>query len=163
MRLNPWIIALSFVAIASTSTAAETQSFTATIDGAKFISDDDSILLVPLKSSFSLSAATQGASAYPPPKTPIDRISIMCKVEMQPVKLSRADMSDGTCEATLTKGSDKSAGEYSLDKQNADNALEITAVKGKTMDGTFRFHMKNKAGASAVIADGKFRAEDRQL
>ena len=56
------------------------QRLSATVDGKLFERDDDGILyLVPTKGVLSLMASTKGAAAYPPPKTPVNKLSINCR------------------------------------------------------------------------------------
>jgi hypothetical protein len=55
------------------------QKLSATVDGKLFESDDDSIMyLLPRPGVFNLIASTKGSATYPPPKTPVDRLSINC-------------------------------------------------------------------------------------
>jgi hypothetical protein len=147
--------------------ANEPQSLSAKVDGAAFAGDDDTILLVPLKGTFTLQAATAGAAAYPPPKTPIDRLSITCDAFTpgQPMTLGAKDFASSQCRATFIKGAAAGAegDEYSLDKTGAGILFEITSSRGKVIEGRFAFPMKNKAGKTLTLSDGHFVAEDRQL
>jgi hypothetical protein len=154
--------------LTASASANEPQSLTAKIDGAAFAGDDDTILLVPLKDTFTFQAATAGAAAYPPPKTPIDRLSITCTAFTpgQPMKLGNKEFASSACRATFSKGASgagKDDDEYSLDKAGAGILFEITASHGKVIEGRFAFPMKNKAGKMLTISDGHFVAEDRQL
>jgi hypothetical protein len=149
--------------------ANEPQSLSATVDGARFAADDDTIDLVPLPSGeFTLMAATAGAASYPPPKTPIDRLSISCDgyAAGKTLKLGSKDFAGSSCRATFSKASataGQDADEYSLDKGNAATFFEITAAHGKVSEGRFELHMKNKAGKALTLAGGQFVIEDRQL
>jgi hypothetical protein len=163
------VVALFVAAIA---TAAETQTLSATIDGAAFVSDDAGITLVPIgntSGSFSLSATTQGGSAYPPPKTPVDRLSVICSglSATAPVRLDSARFSRAECDVRFTKGIKMMGGdpdtEYKLDKAHADNVFEVESVNGKRYVGQFRFRLVDAAGAAHLVTDGKFTVEDRQL
>jgi hypothetical protein len=154
--------------LAGCANANEPQSLTAKVDGAAFAGDDDTILLVPLKDTFTLQAATAGAAGYPPPKTPIDRLSITCTAFTpgQAMKLGAKEFAASVCRATFAKGAreaGKEDDEYSLDKSAAGILFEITASHGKVIEGRFAFPMKNKAGKALTISDGHFVAEDRQL
>lgn len=148
--------------------AGEPQSFSAKIDGAVFAGDDDTILLVPLPNTFSLMVSTAGAAAYPPPKTPIDRLSITCTryTPGQPLKLTSKDFAAAACNATFSKAA-RAAGEdtteYSLDKDSPVTLFEITAAHGKLIEGRFAFRMTSKGGNALTVSDGRFVAEDRQL
>lgn len=145
------------------------QNLSATVDGKHFVSDDDGILyLVPRKGVLNLIASTKGASAYPPPKTPVDKLSINCTgYDGKPVKFSFANSGSRSCEVSFTKGvSQKPFGEpqaeYNL--TSGKNQLEITSVKGKVIEGTFSFELLEvKTKAKMTITGGTFKAEDRQL
>jgi hypothetical protein len=149
---------------------AETpQKLSAKIAGITFESDDASILyLMPSKGVINIIASTKGASAYPPPKTPIDRLSIICRsFESKPVVYTAKDFGSYGCEATFTKGESKKPfgdpeAEYRI--RDGKNSLEITSVKGKVIEGKFSFEMiDKKTGNKISITDGVFKVEDRQL
>ncbi|TAG80445.1 MAG: hypothetical protein EAZ21_08160, partial [Betaproteobacteria bacterium] len=72
------IFAATCAAITLSSALYAQQSFTATVDGKPFESDNDGIIVVPTTGSVTISASTKGFSAYPPPKGFADRISIAC-------------------------------------------------------------------------------------
>ena len=149
--------------------AATTQNLSATIDGNKFESDDDGILyLIPTTGVLNLSASTKGASAYPPPKTPIDRLSVICRgFDGKPVKFIAKDFGNHGCEARFIKGQSKvpfgePEAEYDS-RYGKNNTFEVTSVKGKVIEGKFHFEMKEKKPKAAlVVVDGTFKAEDRQ-
>ncbi|MCQ4165227.1 hypothetical protein [Tahibacter harae] len=150
---------------------AETQTFSAQIGGAEFVSDDDSISLVPAgnaSGSFSLSASSKGASAWPPPKTPVDRLSIICGglAAGQRLKLDSGNFSRAECDVRFSKGVKTMGGdpdaEYKLDKQHAGNQFEIERAEGKRYAGRFSFRLLDAAGQAHDVS-GSFQAEDRQL
>lgn len=152
--------------------ATEPQSFAAQIDGTAFASDDEGITLVLIGNaggSFSLSATTQGASAYPPPKTPVDRLSIICSglVAGKPVKLDSSNLGRSECDVRFVKGVKMMGGapdtEYTLDKKHAGNVFEVESVAGKRYAGRFSFRLVDAQGAAHLVTDGKFVVEDRQL
>ena len=163
------LFALACISFGTTATADEVQSLSADINGTAFVSDNDSIVLVPLSNSFTLSADTQGASAYPPPKNRIDHLAIMCRnyPPGQVFKLDAKDFADSNCHVSFKQGVSNNAGmpaqEYALDKTSADNLFEITAAHGKVIEGRFSFRLKDSVGMVLTIANGKFKAEDRQL
>ena len=151
------------------ATADTPQRLSATVDGKLFESDDDGIMyLMPTKGVLNLIASTKGASAYPPPKTPVDKLSINCSnFDGKPVKFIFAKSGSRSCEISFTQGvSQKPFGEPVAEYRMVDgkNQLEITSVNGKVIEGTFSFEVMNvKTKAKMVITDGKFKAEDRQL
>ncbi len=145
------------------------QNLGATIDGKLFESDDDGILyLIPTKGVLNLIASTKGAAAYPPPKTPVDKLSINCRnFDGKPVKFTFANSGSRSCEVTFTKGvSKKPFGDPEAEYHMVDgkNQLEIRSVKGKVIEGTFSFDLVEvKTKAKMSITGGTFKAEDRQL
>lgn len=145
------------------------QQLSATVDGKLFESDDSGILyLIPIKGVLNLIASTKGAATYPPPKTPVDKLSINCSnFDGKPVKFSFPKSGSKSCEITFTKGvSTKPFGDPQAEYRLADgnNQLEITSVKGKVIEGIFSFDMVDvKTKAKMTITGGTFKAEDRQL
>ncbi len=157
------------VATSLSAHAATPQNLSATIDGKKFESDDDGILyLMPTKGVLNLIASTKGASAYPPPKTPIDRLSVICRgFDGKPVKFIAKDFGNHGCEARFIKNESKVPfGEPEVEydsRYGKNNTFEITSVNGKVIEGKFHFEMKEKKPkAVLVVIDGTFKAEDRQ-
>lgn len=167
-RLAPLVASL-FLAAALEAGANEPQSLGAKVDGTAYAGDDDTIDFVPLPSgAFSLGASTAGAAAWPPPKTPIDRLSIVCNgyEAGKTLKLGSKEFDSSSCDATFRKGATeagKDADDYRLDKNSTATVFEITAAHGKVIEGRFELHLRNKAGKSLAITDGHFVAEDRQL
>lgn len=169
MRMIKLFCSVIILAAAPFASQAETvQSLQATIDGKAFVSDDDSITLIPVSGSFTLVALTAGASSWPPPKTPIDRLSIVCDgyKEGQTLVVDAADFDRSLCNVTFTVGhrgmGEAPDAEYRLDKSFADNRFEITAAHGKTIEGRFSFQLKDAAGKTLALTDGRFVAEDQQ-
>lgn len=156
------------VAMSLPALAVTTQNLSATIDGKKFESDDAGILyLMPTKNGFNLIAGTKGASAYPPPKTPTDRLSFNCRnFEGRPRKYTARDFGSSGCEVTFVRGESKvpfGAPDAEYRHTGGNNAFEITAVNGKVIEGKFSLEMVEiKTRAKIKITDGVFKAEDRQ-
>jgi hypothetical protein len=165
------LISLTFLAFAALSSAHanEPQSMTAQVGDIAFESGDEEITLVPVGGNFSLSASTKGAATWPPPKTRVDRLSIVCDgfEAGKPLALDHKIFERSTCDVTFDKGSKPMGGapdaEYRLDKDSSDNRFEITRADGKVYEGTFSFHLKDGKGGSIAITDGRFKVEDRQL
>ncbi len=145
------------------------QRLSATVDGKLFESDDDGILyLIPVKGVLNLIASTKGASAYPPPQTPVDKLSINCRnYDGKPVKFTFANSGSRSCDISFTKGvSQKPFGDPVAEYRMVEgkNQLEITSVKGKVIEGTLSFELVEvKSKAKMTITGGTFKAEDRQL
>ncbi|MEO6076021.1 MAG: hypothetical protein ABIP56_04370 [Dokdonella sp.] len=144
------------------------QVLKATVGDAAFISDDNNITLIPLPGSFTLIAATAGADAYPPPKTPVDRLSISCNsyAEGKATTYTNDEWGQKLCQVEFVKGEMPMGGEpnatYTIDKSAGDNLLEITSASGKVIEGRFHFTLKSDKGVSLKISEGSFKAEDRQ-
>ncbi len=149
--------------------AEQTQSLSAQVGVIAFQSGDEEIVLVPIDASFSLTASTLGAAAWPPPKTRIDRLSITCDgfKPGQTLVLDDKAFQRSTCDVSFKKG-DKPMGEepdaeYRLDKDSSDNRFEITQAHDKVYEGVFQFDLKDANGASIKLRNGRFVIEDRQL
>jgi hypothetical protein len=169
---RPFVLLISLALSAHHAVShAETQSLKAHIGSTVFESDDDGITLVPLPGGeFSLSASTKGASAWPPPKTPIDRLAIVCDglEPGKPFKLDGKSFERSSCDVTFTQGTraygEKPDAEYSLDKNVTTHFFEVTRASGKVYEGRFRFELKHDdTGVRLLIEQGGFKAEDRQL
>lgn len=165
MRQSPSSVLVAVLACFFASAHAdESQSLTASVNGVGFSGDDDTILFVPLDSgAFTLGASTAGAASYPPPKTPIDRLSIMCKgfVPGKLLKLGKNEFAPATCDATFELGANDE--QFTLDKDNAANRFEISASHAKVIEGSFELHLTSKGGKAMTISGGHFVAEDRQI
>jgi len=149
---------------------AETpQSFSAKVGDIALESGDAEITLVPIGHNFSLSASTRGASAYPPPKTRIDRLSIVCDgfAEGKVLLLDHRSFERSVCDVTFDKGTKPMGGSpdatWRLDKNSTENRFELTAVGDKVYEGTFSFSLKDSQGNTIGVTQGRFKVEDRQL
>jgi polyisoprenoid-binding protein YceI len=166
-RLVP-LFALATLATSAVALADTPQQFSARVGDAVFVSDDDGITLIPIGSSFTLTASTAGASAYPPPKTRIDRLSIICDGYTQGASfdLDAEDFRRSTCDVRFVYGTrpfgEAPDAEYQLDKSSTDNRFEVTSARGKVIEGRFRFRLRDDAGKHLPVVDGRFVAEDRQ-
>lgn len=162
------LFALVTLGAAAAVSADTPQQFSARVGDAAFVSDDDGITLIPVGSSFTLTAATAGASAYPPPKTRIDRLSIICDgfTPGAPFRLDAAAFSRSTCDVRYVYGTrafgEAPEAEYQLDTSSADQLFEVTAARGKVIEGRFRFQLRDENGRRLPVVDGRFVAEDRQ-
>lgn len=169
MKITTACFALAALASFSAARASEPQTLTAQVGDIAFESGDDEITLVPIGDKFSLGASTQGAAAWPPPKTRVDRLSITCDgfTDGKPLVLDHKAFERSVCDVRFEKGRKSMGGapdaEYKLDKDNADNRFEITRANGKVYEGTFTFRLKDDKGGAIEVKNGKFKAEDRQL
>jgi hypothetical protein len=168
MRHAVVLIVLITLGLTAAARAADLQTLTADIDGTSFESDDDGISFIPVMGSFSLAASTKGASAWPPPTTRIDRLSIVCRPydEAATKTFSSTDFQNSGCDVTFAVGTKSMGGDpdasYRLDKDSPNNQLAITHAAGKTISGTFQFDLTDDAGKSVHVRNGRFAAEDRQ-
>jgi hypothetical protein len=160
---------LALLATATLARAEVPQSLGAQVGDIAFQSGDGEITLVPIGSAFTLSASTAGASAWPPPKTRIDRLAITCDgfADGKPLVLDHKAFERSTCSVTFDKGTRPMGGSpeasWTLDKNAAENRFEIAHANGKVYEGTFSFRLKDGSGAAIVVSGGHFKAEDRQL
>lgn len=154
---------------ACTAAHAAPQTLTAQVGDIAFEAGDDDIVLVPLDDSFALSAATKGASDWPPPKTRIDRLAISCD-RFQPgqaLLLDAKDFARSTCDVRFELGH-KGMGKdpeatWTLDKGASGNRFEITRAQDKHYEGRFTFQLKDASGEAIEVRNGRFVIEDRQL
>lgn len=169
---RPWArygLVLLLLASSPATHADTPQRFSTTIDGTTFQSDDEGITyLMPTKTSLNLISMSKGASSYPPPSTPVDRLSFTCKnFDGKPRTYGSKDMGSHGCMVSLERRPNgKSAtpvqSEYRL-ADGGDNLIEITAVNGKLIEGRFRLDMVELTTKAKIkIKDGSFKAEDRQ-
>ncbi|MBN8482647.1 MAG: hypothetical protein J0L88_13770 [Xanthomonadales bacterium] len=155
--------------VAASVQAGTPQSLTAQVGDIAFESGDEEIHFVPIGDTFSLSASTRGAAAWPPPKTRIDRLAITCDgfVEGRPLVRDHRDFERSTCSVTFERGTQPMGGaaeaEFTLDKDAADNRFEIEAAAGKVYKGRFAFRLKAADGSTVSVTAGRFTVEDRQL
>lgn len=162
-------ICLALLLAACAVRGAEPQTLTAQVGDIAFESGDEEIVFVPSGSAFSLSASTKGAAAWPPPKTRVDRLSVICDgfEDGKPLVLDHRAFEHSTCDVTFYKGAKPMGGtseaEYTLDKDSADNRFEIVRASGKVYEGTFKFRLKDDKGGAVTVTNGRFRIEDRQL
>lgn len=160
---------LALASFAATTAFADTpQQFSARVGDEVFTSDDAGITLIPINAAFTLTASTAGAAAWPPPKTRVDRLSIICDgyTPGVPFTLDAEAFQRSTCDVRFVYGTRPMGqtpdAEYQLDKSSAENRFEVTASRGKVIEGRFRFQLRDEAGQPLPVVDGRFTAEDRQ-
>jgi hypothetical protein len=106
MKITTACFVLTALASFSTARASEPQTLTAQVGDVAFESGDDEITLVPIGDKFSLGASTQGAAAWPPPKTRIDRLSITCDgfADGKPLVLDHKAFERSVCDVHFEEG-----------------------------------------------------------
>jgi hypothetical protein len=166
------VCAASFATLSSGALHAQ-QTFTATLDGKSFESDDDGITVVPTKSSVSISARTKGYGAYPPPKGFADRISIVCPLPKVPTRFATVG-SGGTCTIQwVIAGRSMMDADYKTTPNEGDfvsskssgkgGFVNYTKVAGKTIEGEFSAELIDAKTKKKVVAAGKFKGVDAQM
>ncbi len=167
------IFAATCAAITLSSALYAQQSFTATVDGKPFESDNDGIIVVPTTGSVTISASTKGFSAYPPPKGFADRISIACPLPKAPQKFPTVG-SGGTCRVQwVIAGRSMMDADYKTTPNQGDfvsglsNAtggfVNFTKVSGKNIEGEFSAELVDNKTKKKILATGKFKGIDQQM
>jgi hypothetical protein len=166
------VCAASFATLSSGALHAQ-QTFTATLDGKSFESDNDGITVVPTKGSVSISARTKGYGAYPPPKGFADRLSIVCPLPKTPQKFA-TEGSGGLCTIQwVIAGRSMMDADYKTTPNEGDfvsgkssgksGFVNFTKVAGKTIEGEFSAELIDAKTKKKVVATGKFKGVDEQM
>jgi len=104
--LTAMLAALAGVGFA-TSVHAQ-QTFTATVDGKAWESDNDGINVIPVAlgtstGTVTITAITKGFSGYPTPKGYSDNLSIVCPKPKKPERFLTTGMEQSKCRVSFTK------------------------------------------------------------
>jgi hypothetical protein len=176
MKINTCYFVNAFAAILSSIAFSNAihaqQTFTATLDGKPFESDNDGITVVPTSGSVSISARTKGYGAYPPPKGFADRLSIVCPLPKTPQKFS-TEGSGGLCTIQWViagrsmmdadyKTTPNEGGFVSGKAGAKGGFVNFTKVTGKTIEGEFSAELVDTRTKKKIIATGKFKGIDDQ-
>ena len=152
------------------------QSFTATVDGKTWESDNEGITVIPVSTggSVTITAVSKGFSAYPPPKGFADQFSIVCPLPKKPERfIATRDQSNG-CRVSFTKATRnimspdyatiKNEGEFeSTGGSSEKNYVNVTTVSGKTIEGEFAVELVEAKTKKKIAVSGKFRGLDKQI
>lgn len=152
------------------------QSFTATVDGKAWESDHQGINVIPvsLGGSVTITAASKGFSAYPPPKGFADQISIVCPLPKKPERFIAARNPSNGCRVSFTKAArnimspdyatTKNEGEFEIKGGSGDKGyVSFTTVSGKTIEGEFSVELVEEKTKKTIAVNGKFRGLDKQI
>lgn len=152
------------------------QTFTATVDGNAWESDNAGITVipVPMSGSVTITASTKGFTAYPPPKGFPDRFSIRCPMPKKPERFGVTRSQSSSCHISFTKASrnimspdwatTKDEGEFESTGGSSDkNYVNVTTVSGKTIEGEFSAELVEATTKKKIAVSGKFRGVDRQF
>ena len=158
------------------ASAQAQQSFTATVDGKTWESDNEGITVIPVSTggSVTITAVSKGFSAYPPPKGFADQFSIVCPLPKKPERfIATRDQSNG-CRVSFTKATRnimspdyatiKNEGEFeSTGGSSEKNYVNVTTVSGKTIEGEFAVELVEAKTKKKIAVSGKFRGLDKQI
>ena len=152
------------------------QSFTATVDGKSWESDNQGINVIPvsLGGSVTITASTKGFSAYPPPKGFADQVSIVCPLPKKPERFIVTRSQPNSCRISFTKAArnvmspdyatTKHEGEFESMGGSSDKGyVNFTAVSGKTIEGEFSAELVETTTKKKIAVSGKFRGFDKQV
>ena len=152
------------------------QSFSATIDGTPWESDNAGINVIPVAmgGSVTITAASKGFSAYPPPKGFADSFSIVCPLPKKPERMTTARGSSEVCRVIFTKAArnimspdwakTKNEGEFAtLGRAGDKGYVNFTKVSGKNIEGEFSVELTEETTKKKIAVSGKFAGVDRQM
>lgn len=152
------------------------QSFSATVDGTPWESDNAGInvIPVPMGGTVTITATSKGFSAYPPPKGYADSFSITCPMPKKPERMTTARSSAEVCRVRFTKAARhimspdwakiKHEGEFVTARSENDKGyVNFTKVSGKTIEGEFSVELTEETTKKKLAVTGKFVGIDRQV
>ena len=152
------------------------QSFSATVDGTPWESDNAGInvIPVPLGGTVSIIASSKGFSAYPPPKGFADNFSITCPLPKKPERMTTARGSSEVCRVKFTKAArnimspdvakTKNEGLFVTAGSAGDKGyVNFTKVAGKNIEGEFSVELTEETTKQKIAVTGKFAGVDRQV
>jgi hypothetical protein len=173
--LQALVIAASGVA----ATVNAQQSFTATVDGKAWESDNDGINVIPValgtsRGTVTISATSKGFSGYPPPKGFPDSFSIVCPMPKKAERMSTARSSSEVCRVSFIKAvrsmmspdyaKTKNEGEFLTVGNVGDKGyVNFTKVSGKNVEGEFAVELTEETSKKKIAVAGKFSGVDQQV
>lgn len=151
------------------------QSFTATVDGKAWESDQAGITVIPvgMSGTVTITAVSKGFSTYPPPKGFADRFSFTCPMPKKPERFVTTRNQSNGCRVSFTKAArnimspdwatTKHEGEFESIGGSSDKGyVNFTTVSGKTIEGEFVAELVETTTKKKIAVSGKFRGVDRQ-
>lgn len=152
------------------------QSFSATVDGKPWESDNAGInvIPVPLGGTVTITAVSKGFSAYPPPTGSPDRFSIVCPMPKKPERMATKHSSSEVCRVSFTRAArnimspdyakTKNEGEFVTARSANDKGyVNFTKVAGKTIESEFSVELTEETTKKKIAVNGKFVGVDRQV
>jgi hypothetical protein len=170
---------LSIASVGFAATALAQQSFTATVDGKAWESDNDGINVVPValgssRGAVTITATSKGFSGYPTPKGFPDSFSIVCPMPKKPERMTTARSSSDVCRVNFTKAArsmmspdyakTKNEGEFITKGDAGDKGfVNFTKVSGKNIEGDFAVELTEETSKKKITVSGKFIGVDKQV
>lgn len=170
---------VTLASIGLVTTAQAQQTFTATVDGQTWESDNDGINVIPVAlgtstGTVTITAITKGFSAYPQPKGYSDTLSIVCPKPKKPERFLTTGMEQSKCRVSFTKAARsmmspdyariKNEGEYeSTGAADGNGYVNFTKVSGKTIEGEFSVKLIDATSKKKMAISGKFSGLDKQM
>lgn len=152
------------------------QTFTATVDGTAWESDNSGInvIPVPMSGTVTLTVVSKGFSAYPPPKGFPDNFSFTCPMPTKPQRFITTRSQSSGCRVSFTRAArnimspdwatTKQEGEFESVSGSSDKGyVNFTTVSGKTIEGEFVAELVETTTKKKIAVSGKFRGVDRQV
>lgn len=152
------------------------QSFSATVDGTPWESDNAGINVIPVAmgGTVTITATSKGFSAYPPPKGFPDSFSIVCPMPKKPERMTTARGSSEVCRVSFTRAArnimspdwakTKHEGEFVTVGRTGDKGyVNFTKVSGKNIEGEFSVELTEETTKKKIAVSGKFAGVDRQI
>ncbi|MGL4232518.1 MAG: hypothetical protein ACRDAM_06870 [Casimicrobium sp.] len=174
-----WLAALPIAALGFAGSVQAQQSFTATVDGKAWESDNDGINVMPValgtsRGTVTITATSKGFSGYPTPKGFPDSFSIVCPMPKKPERMTTARSSSEVCRVSFTKAArsmmspdyakTKNEGEFVTKGDAGDKGyVNFTKVSGKNIEGEFLVELTEQATKKTMAVSGKFRGIDQQV
>jgi hypothetical protein len=172
-----FLSALISVSAFSISAHAQ-QSFTATVDGKAWESDNDGINVLPValgtsRGTVTITATSKGFSGYPTPKGYPDSFSIVCPMPKKPERMTTVRGSSEPCRVSFTKAArsmmspdyarTKNEGEFVTKGEAGDKGyVNFTKVSGKAIEGEFSVELTEDTTKKKIAVTGKFIGVDQQ-
>jgi hypothetical protein len=173
------LAALSIAALGFTANAVAQQSFTVTVDGKAWESDNDGINVVPValgtsRGTVTITATSKGFSGYPTPKGFPDSFSIVCPMPKRAERITTARGSSDVCRVSFTKAArsmmspdyakTKNEGEFVTKGDAGDKGyVNFTKVSGKNIEGDFSVELTEETTKKKMAVSGKFSGVDQQV
>jgi hypothetical protein len=172
-------LATSALTLGLSASAIAQQSFTATVDGKTWESDNDGINVIPValgtsRGTVTITATSKGFSGYPTPKGFPDSFSIVCPMPKKPERMPTARSSSEVCRVGFTKAArsmmspdyakTKNEGEFISKGDTGDKGyVNFTKVSGKNIEGEFSVELTEETSKKKIAVSGKFSGIDRQV